>query len=111
MPSSISVRTSIACRKVNAMNYFAFTQNGSYCLGGKRGIFIRMVAPVRTPLERILDPLVECLNPESAKHLVRFRLDNATQARLDELAKKSNEGLLTEQERDEYRQYVVLIDI
>jgi hypothetical protein len=70
-----------------------------------------MVAPAPSPMQRILEPLVECLTPESARQLLGFRLDDPTQARLDELAEKSNQGTITEPERDEYLQFVELIDM
>jgi hypothetical protein len=43
---------------------------------------------------------------EFAKELVELRADPETQARIDELAEKCNEGLLTEVEREEYEDYV-----
>ena len=37
-------------------------------------------------LDRFLEPVRECLTPESARQLVEFRVDAVTQARVDELA-------------------------
>jgi hypothetical protein len=57
-------------------------------------------------LDRMLDPLSACLTPAMARRLVKFRADSATQARVDELATKCNEGELTPKERREYEAYV-----
>ncbi len=57
-------------------------------------------------LGRILDPFRDVLTPAMARRLVRFRADAATQARVDELATKCNEGALTPAERREYEAYV-----
>lgn len=57
-------------------------------------------------LDRILDPNGRCLTPEGARLLVDLKIDPEVQALVDELAEKSNEGTLTEQERRDYRVYV-----
>ena len=43
-----------------------------------------------------------CLTLESARQIANQRADAATQAKLDELADKANEGQLTAEERAEY---------
>ena len=53
-------------------------------------------------LDRFLDPFGAFLTPEVAQKLVDFRVDEQTQARIDELADKCNEGQLTPAEREEY---------
>ena len=58
----------------------------------------------------MLDPLRDCLTPAMARRLVKFRADTATQARVDELATKCNEGELTPKER-EYEAYVRAIHL
>ncbi len=63
-----------------------------------------------TVLDRIFDPLQDVLTPESARRLVAWRADEATQRRLDELGDKCNEGTLTADEREEYEAYVQAID-
>jgi hypothetical protein len=63
-----------------------------------------------TVLDRIFDPLADVLTPESARRLVAWRADDATQRRLDELGDKSNEGTLTAAEREEYETYDRAID-
>jgi hypothetical protein len=57
-------------------------------------------------LERLLEPVSRSLNSEAAKTLVRIKADAETQARVDELAGKCNEGELTPAERVEYERYV-----
>jgi len=49
----------------------------------------------------VLDPCTERLTPEAARRIVDLRADARTQARLDELADKTNEGLLSDAERAE----------
>jgi hypothetical protein len=57
-------------------------------------------------LERFLGPVAESLNVEAARKLVRLKADAKTQARVDKLARKCNNGELTEEERAEYEWYV-----
>jgi hypothetical protein len=57
-------------------------------------------------LDRLLEPITRCLNPESARALAALRADAVAQARIDELAERSNEGQLTLEERREYETYV-----
>ena len=56
----------------------------------------------------VLDPFTECLTPEAAKRIAAFQAAPATQSRLDELAGKANEGLLTAEEFAEYETYAQL---
>ena len=64
-------------------------------------------APV---LDRLLDPLGRILTPEVARKLVNYRFDAKAQARIDQLARKCNDGELSEEERREYETYVQTID-
>jgi len=57
-------------------------------------------------LERLLEPVSRSLNAEAARELIKLKADRRTQARVDELARKCNEGDLTPSERSEYEQYV-----
>ena len=57
-------------------------------------------------LERLLEPVSRSLNAEAAKELIKLKADPRTQARIDELARKCNEGDLTPSERSEYERYV-----
>ena len=60
--------------------------------------------------DEILDPVSRCLTPEVARMLVALRSSPTTQARLDELADKCNEGLLSHDEQAKYAAYVRAID-
>lgn len=57
-------------------------------------------------LDRMLDPLVRCFDAESAKRLLESSVDPLVQARVDVLAEKANEGLLTPEELAEYEVYI-----
>ena len=59
-------------------------------------------------LERLLDPVTRSLNVEAARRLVHLKADVKTQARVDELARKCNEGELTPAEQSEYERYVTV---
>ena len=61
--------------------------------------------------EQMLQPVTDCLTPDVAERIVSARLDAATQARIDELASKANRGTLSDEERDEYAQFVEYIDL
>jgi uncharacterized protein YnzC (UPF0291/DUF896 family) len=63
-----------------------------------------------TPLAKLLAPLGRSLTPEVARALIHLRADSAVQERLDELADKSTEGTLTNDERAEYEIYIHAID-
>lgn len=52
---------------------------------------------------RLLGPVIPY---DVAEKIVAWRADDQTQARIDELADKSTEGLLTPDERAEYEAYV-----
>ncbi|PYJ07686.1 MAG: hypothetical protein DME25_03320 [Verrucomicrobia bacterium] len=57
-------------------------------------------------LDEMLEPVSRCFGLETARALAGFRVDERTQARVDELAEKCNEGQLSPQERSEYEAYV-----
>jgi hypothetical protein len=57
-------------------------------------------------LDRMLDPLSRCLDAESAKRVLELSVDPVVQARVDVLAERANEGLLTPEERAEYEAYI-----
>ena len=57
-------------------------------------------------IERLLEPVSRSLNVEAAKKLIKLKADAKTQARVDELARKCNEGELTPSEKSEYERYV-----
>ncbi len=53
-------------------------------------------------LDRVLDPVRDCLTPEVARRILALRADPVTQAKLDEYAEKNAEGTITPAELDEY---------
>lgn len=59
-------------------------------------------------LERLLERVTGSLNTEAARQLVKLKADAKTQARIDKLARKCNEGELTPPERSEYERYVTV---
>jgi hypothetical protein len=61
--------------------------------------------------ERMLQPVTDCLTPAVARRIVDARLDADTQARIDELAQKANQGTLSAHERDEYAEFFEYIDL
>ena len=61
-------------------------------------------------LDRLLDPLGRILTPEVARELANLRFDRATQSHIDKLARKCNEGTLSDEERSEYEACLHAID-
>ena len=55
-----------------------------------------------TLLDEFLDPLSRCLDAESARRVVALGVSASVQARVDVLADRANEGLLTADELAEY---------
>jgi hypothetical protein len=62
-------------------------------------------------LDKMLEPVARCFTPAVAKEIAELRADPPTQARIDQLAVKCNEGELTEAEKREYGAYVEAIDL
>jgi hypothetical protein len=56
--------------------------------------------------DRGIDPILDFFNAEQARALVAYHGDEALRMRIEELAGKSNEGELHEQERAEFEGYV-----
>jgi hypothetical protein len=56
--------------------------------------------------DRGVRPVMEIVLPEKADAVIGFRADPELRARIEELARKSTEGELTEDERAEYAGYV-----
>jgi hypothetical protein len=61
-------------------------------------------------LDQLLDPVARLLTPEAARNLIKLRASRTAQARINKLARKCNEGELTEAERAEYETCVWAID-
>jgi len=67
--------------------------------------------PGATILSRLLEPIEKMMPVSFARELAAMRAGPEEQARIDELADKANEGLLTDEERAEYAAYIDAIDI
>ncbi len=61
-------------------------------------------------LDQLLDPLARCLSAGSAQRVAEFRIAPPVEQRVSELAERANEGLLTEDERNEYETLVSAAD-
>jgi len=59
-------------------------------------------------LDQFLAPI---FTPEVAQQVVAHRPDEQTQARLDQLREKANEGNLSDSERQEYQEVVENLDL
>lgn len=62
-------------------------------------------------LDGLLDSFTRCLDAESSRRVVAFRIDPEVQVRIDLLAERANEGQLTEDERAEYEAFVNAADL
>ncbi len=65
-----------------------------------------MTATATAAFNRLTDPLVSLFSPEVAASLLSYRGDGELAARIEELARKSNEGELSVDEAEEYQGYV-----
>jgi hypothetical protein len=57
-------------------------------------------------LDRLVGPLSECLTPGSARRLLALKAGPELESRLDYLAGRCSQGLLSPDERAEYANYV-----
>ena len=60
---------------------------------------------------KVLEPVMRGLPPGVAREIAELRAAPELQARIDELAERCREGLLTGEERAEYSGYVEAIDL
>ena len=61
-------------------------------------------------LDGLFEPLSRCLDPESARRIVDFHVDQPVQERIDALAERANEGALSDMERSEYEALINAAD-
>jgi hypothetical protein len=61
-------------------------------------------------LDDLLEPLSLCLDAESARRLIAFRIGRPVQARIDTLGQRANEGSLDPSERSEYEALINAAD-
>lgn len=59
-----------------------------------------------TLLDRLIDPIADCLTVQAAKKIVSLRADPELQQRIDDLAEKANRGELSVAEQGEYDRYL-----
>jgi hypothetical protein len=62
-------------------------------------------------LDALLDPFTHCLDLESARRVAEFEIAPSVQDRVDALAEKVNEGVLTEDERTDYEALINTADL
>ena len=61
-------------------------------------------------LDDLLDPLSRCLDEESARRVIEFRVAPLVQERISVLAEQANAGLLSDNEQAEYETIVNAAD-
>jgi hypothetical protein len=61
--------------------------------------------------DSLLDPFSRCLDAESALRVTEFRVDQGVQLRIDALAERANNGVLSENESTEYESLVNAADL
>jgi hypothetical protein len=59
-----------------------------------------------TAFERATDPILQFFTPEQARALAAYRGDPQLAKEIEQLASKSNEGELSDEERAKYEGYV-----
>ena len=67
--------------------------------------------PTTEGLSKLLDPVTDCFTPDVAKRVAELQADADVQARIDDLADRANEGLLSEDEAAEYDAYIQAMDV
>jgi hypothetical protein len=92
------------------LHFASHAQTRAFAGTRQRDIMIDMKTLNAPILDRLLDPVSRILTPEVAGDLVNLRFDREAQAHIDKLARKCNDGKLTDAERNEYETYVAAID-
>ena len=59
-----------------------------------------------TLLDRLIEPFAECLTIDAARKVASIRADDEIQQRIDELADRANQGILSLEEQSEYDGYL-----
>jgi hypothetical protein len=60
--------------------------------------------------DRVLQPVADSLTPHVARRIVVARFHTETQSWIDELVAKASRGTLTDEEREEYAEFIACID-
>ena len=93
--------------------------NGCYLLIGEPAInlaFLRLLrhtdtVTTTTYLDRFLEPMTEALTLEVARVLGDLRVDPETEAEVQRLRERANEGKLTIEEEAAYKDFVEAADV
>ena len=64
-----------------------------------------------TYLDRFLEPMTEALTPDVARVIANLRVDPETEAEVQRLRERANEGKLTIEEEAAYRDFVEAADV
>jgi hypothetical protein len=64
-----------------------------------------------TALSQLLEPLSRVLSSDAATQILSFRIDPAVQARIQDLADRCNDGLLSEAEYEDYVEGIGMINL
>jgi hypothetical protein len=62
-------------------------------------------------VDGLLDLFSRCLDEESARRVATFRVTAPLQEKVDALAERANEGLLTDEERVQYEAFTNAADL
>jgi hypothetical protein len=61
-------------------------------------------------LDRVIEPDIGDLSPEGAESILRLGFRESDHARMDDLAAKAKAGTLSDEEKDELEQYLLVAD-
>ena len=64
------------------------------------------MSTANTVLDELLEPVGACFTPEVAQRLINLRASSSVQKRIEELARKSEQGQLSKVEQEEYEALV-----
>jgi hypothetical protein len=62
-------------------------------------------------LDELLDPFASCLDAESAQRVIECRIAPSIQHKVETLAERANQGVLTEDERTHYEALINAADM
>lgn len=62
-------------------------------------------------LDRLLDPVTETFSPEVARAIINLRADCELEEHINILRQKANEGTLSAEEDEEYKDFVEAVDV
>jgi hypothetical protein len=96
-----SVLLIVCCTKAGRFAVFLFAQIGLIAYNTAMSTAINSQA-----FNRGIDPILRLFTPDQAREIVNFRGDEELQRRIEELALRANEGVLSEEEHSEYEGYV-----